>query len=90
MDAFENFGNKYGVFYPLQTFSKNVDLEIEDVPFLIEGSDNETQGTLVALAESISKTVLTADSDTRAKIHLAKKSLHAISPTICTLSQRTY
>ena len=71
MDAFENFGNKYGVFYPLQTFSKNVDLEIEDVPFLIEGSDNETQGTLVALAESISKTVLTADSDTRAKIHLA-------------------
>lgn len=71
MDAFANFGNKFGVFYPLQTFSKNVDLNIEDVPFLIEGSDEETQGTLVALAESISRIVLTADSDTRAKIHLA-------------------
>lgn len=60
-----------GVFYPLQTFSRGRHVEMSDVPFFIEGSDEDVSRTLMDLARSISGNVRLADSDIRATLHLA-------------------
>lgn len=61
----------YGVFYPLQTFSKAKVVDISKVPFFIEGNNPETSQLLFDLAESISDTVYYADSDRRKNLHIA-------------------
>ncbi len=60
-----------GVFYPLQTFSKDASLDISSVPFFIEGSDEDTTMRLSHLASLISRNVYLADSDQRATLHVA-------------------
>ncbi len=60
-----------GVFYPLQTFSKNAQIDISQVPFLIEASDSLTAEALRALASELSRTVVDADSTLRSHIHVA-------------------
>jgi predicted short-subunit dehydrogenase-like oxidoreductase (DUF2520 family) len=59
-----------GVFYPLQTFTKDRDLNLSNVPFLIE-SNNELFGKKIFdLASKLSNHVLYANSAERKKIHL--------------------
>lgn len=60
-----------GVFYPLQTFSRNRDVDMSVVPFFIEGSDHRVAEELTALASKISDNVRQAGSDVRATLHLA-------------------
>ena len=56
--VFDGLGyDRYGVFYPLQTFSKSVDLDMSRVPFFIEGSDKRTTDEIRQLALSVSTTV---------------------------------
>lgn len=62
---------RHGVFYPLQTFSKDAEIDLSQVPFLIEGSDSATTEDLKSLARNFAKTVIDADSELRAKIHVA-------------------
>lgn len=59
-----------GVFYPMQTFTKGVAMSYSDIPFLIEGSDEEAASRLTALAKEISDDVTAADSDIRADYHI--------------------
>ena len=62
----------YGIFYPLQTFSKSVTVTLSEVPFLIEGNSSEFEQNLMAFCQSnISKKCVIADSDLRQKIHLS-------------------
>jgi len=60
-----------GVFYPLQTFSKNRKISFPDIPFLLEASDDESAAILQSLAESISGNVQFVGSDQRKILHLA-------------------
>ena len=60
-----------GVFYPLQTFSKDAEVNVAEAPFFIEASDDDTLNELMALARSISCRVERADSRKRAILHLA-------------------
>lgn len=60
-----------GVFYPLQTFSKNQNVDIFNVPFLIEARNEEFAATLFNLAWQISRKVEFADSEKRGQLHLA-------------------
>ena len=60
-----------GVFYPLQTFSKNKTLDLSNVPFLIEANDEKLFNKLTKLGQNISLKVVKADSSERKKIHLA-------------------
>lgn len=60
-----------GVFYPLQTFSKDASLDISAIPFFIEGSDADTTRQLSDLAFLISRNVYAADSNQRATLHIA-------------------
>lgn len=61
----------YGVFYPLQTFSRDVALDISKVPLCLEASDTETGKLLENLAQKLSKNVSWVTSEQRRKLHLA-------------------
>lgn len=62
---------KTGVFYPLQTFSKNVSVDLRKVPFFIEGNTPKVAEVLKAIAGDISEKVYDADSDVRKYLHVA-------------------
>ena len=64
-------GNPVGVFYPLQTFTRNVEMTYSDIPFLIEGDSAGTYAILSSLAAKVSANVLEADSRTRGLYHIA-------------------
>lgn len=60
-----------GVFYALQTFSKDLDLNITNVPFLIESENLELQESLIELASKISNQVTVCNSIDRKNLHIA-------------------
>lgn len=62
---------RYGVLYPLQTFTRNVDVNMSRVPFFVEGNDEATTEFLREVALKISNVVEIADSERRKKLHLA-------------------
>lgn len=67
LDRFKHFG----VFYPLQTFSKSRAVDLKQVPFCLEGNDEKTQKTLFNLAGKLSQSVQYINSTDRKQIHLA-------------------
>lgn len=60
-----------GVFYPCQTFTKADSIDVQQIPFLIEGSDGESCAVLHQLAKSISQKVTSCDGRQRALLHVA-------------------
>lgn len=58
-----------GVMYPMQTFSKDRDVDMSRVPFFVE-SDTDLD-PLLQLANTLSRHVTVADYDTRSTLHLA-------------------
>lgn len=71
IDLFAPRAKSYGVLYPLQTFSRDREVHFKQVPFFIEGSDDEITRVLEELALSLSENVHRLDSERRAVIHLA-------------------
>lgn len=70
MNTLSQFDN-YGILYPLQTFSKEAEVNINEVPFCIEANNDATKQTLLELSKTLSKNVYEIDSEQRKKIHLA-------------------
>jgi predicted short-subunit dehydrogenase-like oxidoreductase (DUF2520 family) len=71
LDMFpEHFRHK-GVFYPLQTFSKNRQVNFTGLPFLLESSDEEDSHILKTLVESVSGKAYFVDTEHRRMLHLA-------------------
>lgn len=64
-------GIRSGVFYPLQTFSKDVPLDYSQIPFFVEALEQSTEEELRQLASTISEKVYTADSERRKVLHIA-------------------
>ncbi|MDE6100119.1 MAG: DUF2520 domain-containing protein, partial [Paramuribaculum sp.] len=62
---------RYGVFYPLQTFSKGVDVAMEEVPFFIETSMADDLTLVEEMARNVSPKVYHADGKMRARMHAA-------------------
>jgi len=60
-----------GVFYPLQTFSKNKEVSFENIPLCIEASDVDQLAILKKLAAKISTQVYELDGEKRKVLHLA-------------------
>ena len=71
LDIFPEQINQKGIFYPLQTFSKNRKINFVDLPFLLESSDDESSEILRSLAESIYGKVYFVDTEQRMMLHLA-------------------
>jgi len=71
LDVFpENIKNR-GVFYPLQTFSHNRQVDFNNLPFFIESEDDFINSTLKKLAESMGATAFACDSGHRKMLHVA-------------------
>lgn len=71
MNVLKNTSSRFGVFYPLQTFSKEVALDMEDMPILLEASEEIVKQQLLDLAARISSNVRFCDSSQRLNLHLA-------------------
>ncbi|MCP9611769.1 Rossmann-like and DUF2520 domain-containing protein [Coprobacter tertius] len=71
MNIFKTATEKYGVFYPLQTFSKHLDVTFSHIPIYIEGSDRNVTADLVALGKDLSDNVQVISSEQRKFLHLA-------------------
>ncbi|MES2485136.1 MAG: DUF2520 domain-containing protein, partial [Bacteroidota bacterium] len=63
--------NRRGVFYPLQTFSKNKDLDFSTVPLCLESENLSDYITLETLANALSKSVYNISSEQRRALHVA-------------------
>ncbi|MFN4084057.1 MAG: Rossmann-like and DUF2520 domain-containing protein [Bacteroidia bacterium] len=61
----------FGVFWPIQSFSKNFSYNFEKIPICIEANTDENFSILEQLADKISKNVQHIDSQKRKYIHLA-------------------
>lgn len=77
---------KFGVFYPLQTFTKGQPMDYASLPFLIEGEEKETESVLLNLAEKISNRVTVADSKIRGDYHLGAVIACNFSNYLCGLA----
>lgn len=62
---------RYGVFYPLQTFSKTIDLEYSKIPFCIEAKLQADLKLLESLATTLNASYFYVNSEKRAALHLA-------------------
>lgn len=60
-----------GVFYPLQTFSKNKDVDFRNIPICIEANNKEIMSLLQNIANSISDHVYSISSEQRKNLHLS-------------------
>lgn len=72
MDVWHEAGAwRYGILYPLQTFSKERAIDMREVSLFIEASSEESLEAVEALARSLSCMVFHADSRRRALLHIA-------------------
>lgn len=68
---FSSSPSRYGVFYPMQTFSRQKPIPFEDIPIFIEASTPAAVEELMKLGRAISHHVTQTDSERRQKLHLA-------------------
>ncbi len=60
-----------GVFYPLQTFTKEKEVDFSQIPICLESDHSDVLKTLTKLARSISPTVKLVNSRERLLLHIA-------------------
>ena len=70
LSVFKSRFKNCGVFYPLQTFSKNRKVDFKNIPICLEASNPKTLA-LLKKAAAISKNVVRMNSAKRKKVHLA-------------------
>ena len=71
MSVFENYTSNYGVFYPLQTFSKAREVDFLKIPLCIEACSQDLESELMHMGGEISKSVQLLSSKQRKQLHLA-------------------
>jgi predicted short-subunit dehydrogenase-like oxidoreductase (DUF2520 family) len=75
--------NKRGVFYPLQTFSKNKAVDFTEIPICLETENPSDYEILEKLANSISNSVNKIDGKQR-------KALHVSAVFVCNFTNHLY
>ena len=68
---FGNGATRQAVIYPLQTLSKQREIDFRTVPLFIEATDSETLAAIKEVAETLSGTVREMSSENRRRLHLA-------------------
>lgn len=71
LTVFEGKLKKYGVLYPLQTFSISKTVDFATIPICIEASDSECLKVINKLADRLSKNVEEVSSAQRKVLHVA-------------------
>jgi predicted short-subunit dehydrogenase-like oxidoreductase (DUF2520 family) len=68
---FEGIQKNYGVFYPLQTFSAELEANFEELPICISANNSENETKLKVLASSICPNVYSISEEQRKGLHVA-------------------
>ncbi len=71
LDTLKFTSENFGIFYPLQTFTKNTPIDFKATPFFIEANNEATHEKLIQLANVFSNHVHSITSADRLKLHLA-------------------
>lgn len=71
MEIFQGQRKAYGVFYPMQSFSKQIETDFAEVPLFIEGNSEEVARLLEDFAKTLSHRAYRADSEIRRRLHIA-------------------
>ena len=82
--------DRYGVLYPLQTFSRDKKVDYSKIPVFITGSDTEVSGVISTLAGYVSNKINEISDEQRISLHIAAifccnytNALYTISQKIC-------
>lgn len=85
-----DISQKNGVFYPLQTFSKEVAVDFSEIPLCLEASDENTFKLLQHVAGAVSEKSCAISTEQRKSLHLAAvfvcnftNYLYSIGENIC-------
>lgn len=70
-DVFKNKAQRYGVLYPMQSFSKQKEVDFSNIPFFIEANNEADTQFLHDLSATLSERVYRLDSVARKHLHLA-------------------
>ncbi|MBW2960651.1 Rossmann-like and DUF2520 domain-containing protein [Mesonia aestuariivivens] len=88
--ALSTSATRNAVFYPLQTFSKQTEVNFKEIPICLETSEEKDFSILEKLAKNISEKVFPISSAQRKKLHLAavfasnfSNYMYAIAEDIC-------
>jgi predicted short-subunit dehydrogenase-like oxidoreductase (DUF2520 family) len=88
---------KSGVFYPLQTFSKNKSIDWSTVPIVVQSETKEFAKELASFASIFSDNVVEINAEQRAVLHLAavfacnfSNHMYAIADTILQQNQLSF
>ncbi|WP_276359763.1 Rossmann-like and DUF2520 domain-containing protein [Daejeonella sp. H1SJ63] len=71
ISALEGVSSKFGVFYPLQTFSKVKSVEFRQIPIAVEGNTPEVCALIRSIADRLSENVIELDSEQRRTLHIS-------------------
>lgn len=71
MNVFDGKISDHGVLYPMQTFTKGIDVDMGKVPFFIEANNNTSTKLINNIANFISHSVWHIDSEQRRRLHVA-------------------
>jgi predicted short-subunit dehydrogenase-like oxidoreductase (DUF2520 family) len=85
--ALPEFKNR-GVFYPLQTFSKEKNVDFSEIPICVEANSNEAEQKLVQLGNVLSENVQVLNGEQRKKLHLAAVFACNFSNHVMALSEK--
>lgn len=71
MTVFEGHASRYGVLYPLQTFSKGREVNFDVIPLFLEANTDKEGAYLKNIATALSENVRFLSSEKRRHLHLA-------------------
>ncbi len=71
MDIIKPFSDNFGVFYPLQTFSKTDVVSFDNIPICIEANSIKNEKLLIKLGENLSKDIQKINSVQRKILHVS-------------------
>ena len=71
MSVFDGWADNYGVFYPMQSFSKKRELNFRNIPCFLEWNNDKVKTVIEQLAESVSDVKYNVNSEVRKQLHLA-------------------
>ena len=65
------YSSNFGVLYPLQTFSKNRDVNFEEIPLFVEANSKKNEEIILSIADKISNTATILNSEKRQMLHVS-------------------
>ncbi|MFW5755207.1 MAG: Rossmann-like and DUF2520 domain-containing protein [Tangfeifania sp.] len=71
LSSLKNYSGNIGVFYPLQTFSKNRKVDFSEIPVFIETNSDESEKLLIEIGRKIAGSVSVLNSEKRLFLHIA-------------------